>query len=141
MTEKQFNNECLDFEFGFKGISRFTCYKPTYTIDEWENGEVIKSWDIMRVKEDYFAFLVYVNKIFNENKQLTYENNNLKNKLEKKNQYQQVLESKIVRLKDRVKTFEHNYGFKDIERYKKMSNPNMITHERLWRHKNDWEIF
>ena len=62
--------EHLDGEDGYKGISRFTCYKPTYTVDEWENGEIIREWDIMRVKEDYFAFLVYVNKIFKENEQL-----------------------------------------------------------------------
>lgn len=68
--EKRFDDECLDVEYGFKGISRFTCYKPTYTIDEWENQEIIKEWDIMRVKEDYFSFLVYVNKIFKENEQL-----------------------------------------------------------------------
>ena len=68
--EKRFDDECLDEEYGFKGISRFTCYKPTYTIDEWENQEIIKEWDIMRVKEDYFSFLVYVNKIFKENEQL-----------------------------------------------------------------------
>lgn len=62
--------EHLDGEDGYKGISRFTCYKPTYTVDEWENGEIIREWDIMRVKEDYFAFLVYVNKIFKEKEQL-----------------------------------------------------------------------
>ena len=62
--------EHLDGEDGYKGISRFTCYKPTYAVDEWENGEIIREWDIMRVKEDYFAFLVYVNKIFKEKEQL-----------------------------------------------------------------------
>ena len=63
---------------------------------------------------------------------LSTENQDLRNKIKRKNKYQQVLEAKIIRLKDRVKTFEHNYGFKDIERYRKMDNPNMITYERLW---------
>lgn len=37
------------------------------------------------------------------------------------------LEAKIVRLKDRVKTFEKHYSLKDIERYKKMDNCNCIS--------------
>lgn len=56
----------------------------------------------------------------------------LKQQIEEKNNYQRLLESKIIRLKDRVKTFEKNYSLKDIERYKQMDNPNMITHKRLW---------
>ena len=52
------------------------------------------------------------------------ENNQLK-------QHQRTLEAKIVRLKDRVKTFEKNYSLKDIERYKKMENCNCITSKRL----------
>ena len=72
-------NEDLDGEFGYKGISRFTCYKPTYTVDEWENGEIIREWDIMRVKEDYFSFLVYMNNIVREKKRLEQDNQRLRN--------------------------------------------------------------
>lgn len=75
------DNEHLDFEDGFNGISRFTCYKPTYTIDEWENREVIREWDIMRNKEDYFAFLVHINELTKENQQLRKENTHLKEAL------------------------------------------------------------
>jgi len=71
------DEEHLDFEDGFFGRSRFTCYKPTYTIDEWENGEVIHEWDIMREKEDYFAFLVHLNELAKENEQLKQRINEL----------------------------------------------------------------
>lgn len=46
-------------------------------------------------------------------------------------EHQRTLEAKIVRLKDRVKTFEKHYSLKDIERYKKMDNCNCITSKRL----------
>lgn len=82
--------EHLDGEDGYKGISRFTCYKPTYTVDEWENGEIIREWDIMRVKEDYFAFLVYVNKIFKEKEQLKQQLKDAKSDVEK---YEHILEN------------------------------------------------
>lgn len=57
-------------------------------------------------------------------KELEKENEQLK-------EHQRTLEAKIVRLKDRVKTFEKNYSLKDIERYKKMDNCNCITSKRL----------
>lgn len=56
-------NEQLNFEDGITGKSRFTCYKPTYAITEWENKKVIREWDIMREKEDYFAFLIHLNEL------------------------------------------------------------------------------
>ena len=46
-------------------------------------------------------------------------------------EHQRTLEAKIVRLKDRVKTFEKHYSLKDIERYKKMDNCNCIDSRRL----------
>ena len=60
-------DEHLDREDGYKGISRFTCYRPSYIVDEWENKKIIREWKILTEKEDYFAFLVYINKIFKEN--------------------------------------------------------------------------
>ena len=56
------------------------------------------------------------------------------NKLKENEQlkeHQRTLEAKIVRLKDRVKTFEKHYSLKDIERYKKMDNCNCIDSRRL----------
>lgn len=64
MSEEELINE----ENGYKGICRFTCYKPTYMVDEWENGKIIREWDIIRSKEDYFKFIDYLNNIFKENK-------------------------------------------------------------------------
>ena len=58
-----------------------------------------------------------INKLTDENEQLK--------------EHQRTLEAKIVRLKDRVKTFEKHYSLKDIERYKKMDNCNCITSKRL----------
>lgn len=63
-------NEHLDFKDGFDGISRFTCYKSTYAIDEWENKHVIREWDIIRVKEDYFDFLTHINELAKEIEEL-----------------------------------------------------------------------
>ena len=68
------DNEHLDFEDGFNGISRFTCYKPTYLVEEWENGKIIREWDIMRMKKDYFAFLVHLNELAKENERLRLAN-------------------------------------------------------------------
>ena len=58
----------------------------------------------------------------------------LSEKNEQLKEHQRTLEAKIVRLKDRVKTFEKHYSLKDIERYKKMDNCNCIHSRRL---KND----
>ena len=70
--------------------------------------------------------------------QLTNDNTKQKKKLntamkeiEQLKEHQRTLEAKIVRLKDRVKTFEKHYSLKDIERYKKMDNCNCIDSRRL----------
>ena len=55
----------------------------------------------------------------------------LNDDIEQLKEHQKTLEAKIVRLKDRVKTFEKHYSLKDIERYKKMENCNCITTKRL----------
>ena len=55
----------------------------------------------------------------------------LKQENEQLKEHQRTLEAKIVRLKDRMKTFEKHYSLKDIERYKKMDNCNCITSKRL----------
>lgn len=73
--------------------------------------------------------LIYVDK--NELDELVDRYNCLKEENEQLKQHQRTLEAKIVRLKDRVKTFEKNYSLKDIERYKKMENCNCITSKRL----------
>ncbi len=57
--------------------------------------------------------------------------NELSEENEQLKEHQRTLEAKIVRLKDRVKTFEKHYGLKDIERYKKMDNCNCIDSRRL----------
>ena len=57
--------------------------------------------------------------------------NELNDKNEQLKEHQRTLEAKIVRLKDRVKTFEKHYSLKDIERYKKMDGCNCITSKRL----------
>ena len=77
--------------------------------------------------EGYPQIQNWVNNLYKENKELKEENEQLK-------EYQRTLESKIVRLKDRVKTFEKHYSRKDIERYKKMEKCNCITSDRLRRY-------
>lgn len=57
--------------------------------------------------------------------------NDLSDENEQLKEHQRTLEAKIVRLKDRVKTFEKHYSLKDIERYKKMDNCNCIDSRRL----------
>lgn len=57
--------------------------------------------------------------------------NDLSDENEQLKEHQRTLEAKIVRLKDRVKTFEKHYSLKDIEGYKKMDNCNCIDSRRL----------
>lgn len=80
----------------------------------------------MELKSDYQTLKLQDNDCSDFVRELMKENEQLK-------VHQKTLESKIVRLKDRVKTFEKHYSRKDIERYKKMENCNCITSERLKR--------
>ena len=113
-----------------KGISNFSDTNTEKVYSEYNLEEIV---DLL-------------NELNDENKELQQKNKGwirfiideiveiemLKQQIKEKNNYQRLLESKIIRLKDRVKTFEKNYSLKDIERYKQMDNPNMITHKRLW---------
>ena len=79
------------------------------------NGECkVHLWE---TPKDAQLFCDKLNALHEENQQLK--------------EHQRTLEAKIVRLKDRVKTFEKHYSLKDIERYKKMDNCNCITSKRL----------
>ena len=105
---------------------RFT--RDNHTGYLYDNGEIVE--DIMEL----------LNALNDENEQLKTtiqqlrtDNTKQKKKLntamkenEQLKEHQRTLEAKIVRLKDRVKTFEKHYSLKDIERYKKMDNCNCI---------------
>ena len=85
-----------------------------YIIQDLQNED---EYQVGFVNCDEDVFLELINQLSNENEQLK--------------EHQRTLEAKIVRLKDRVKTFEKHYSLKDIERYKKMDNCNCIDSRRL----------
>ena len=99
-----------------------------------DNGEFITPYQVVKLLNELhkendalkqvLKTKVVVNRQYEELQILKKENEQLK-------EHQRTLEAKIVRLKDRVKTFEKHYSLKDIERYKKMDNCNCITSKRL----------
>ena len=113
-----------------------------YIIQDLQNED---EYQVGFVNCDEDVFLELINQLNNENEQLktTIQQLRTDNTKQKKllnttmkeneqlKEHQRTLEAKIVRLKDRVKTFEKHYSLKDIERYKKMDNCNCIDSRRL----------
>ena len=78
-----------------------------FTYDE--EGNILDYGDILTVEE----VLEYLNEYRRDMLRFSVENEQLEQKVKEKNEYQQVLEAKIRRLKNRIKILEKAEGWQN----------------------------